>query len=123
MDESLVPRVLRELRFPKRPRIAIGDRMALYAVGHDCVFAIVEIFQRPYEIEGPNNWDSWQVETRPVLSMCYSGAPRLADLAVQRDLHESIRQHSHIGLTDAEYQRAIAALRMAGAKEDRFYRP
>jgi hypothetical protein len=123
MDESLIPRVLRELRFPRRPRVAVGDKMALYALGHDRVFAIVEIFARPYEIEGPNNWDRWEVETRPVLSMGYHGAPRLADLTVDRDLELSVRQQSHIGLTGDEYRRAVELLRAAGATEDGLYRP
>ncbi len=124
MDESLVPRVLRELRFPKRPRLAVGDKMALYALGHDRVFAIVEIFGRPYPIEGPNKWDKWQVETRPVLAMGYEGAPTLSDVSVGgRDLRTSIRQQAHIGLTDDEYERAVMLLRQAGAVEDTFYRP
>jgi hypothetical protein len=124
MDESLIPRVLRELRFPKRPRISVGDKMALYALGHDCVFAIVEIFGRPYPIEGPNNWDKWQVETRPVLSMGYAGAPTLAEISVgQRDLRTSIRQQTHIGLSDSEYEQLVVLLRAAGAAEDSFYRP
>ena len=122
MDEALVPRVLRELRFPKRSRMAVGDKVALYALGHDRVFGIVEIFGRPYEIKGPNIWDRWQVETRPVLWMGYAAAPRLRDITADRNLQVSIREHSHIRLTDDEYRLAVDALRAAGAKEDRFYR-
>jgi hypothetical protein len=123
MDETLVPRVLRELRYPSRPRTSIDDRIALYALGADRVFAIVAVFGHPYEIAGPNHWDEWQVETRPALWMGYEGAPRLGDLIVARDLHQSIRQHTHIKLRPEEYQRAVDALRVAGAEEDSLYRP
>lgn len=124
MDESLVPRVLRELRFPKRPRVAVGDKMALYALGHDRVFAIVEVFGRPYQIEGPNNWDRWQVETRPALWMGYGGAPTLAEISVgDRDLRASIRQQTHIELADTEYDRLVELLRSSEAIEDSLYHP
>jgi hypothetical protein len=123
MDEGLVPRVLRELRFPKRPHFRVGDKVVLYALGHDRVFAIVEVFTRPHEIEGPNNWDEWQCETRPVIAMGYAGAPRLEDIDASRKLGESIRRHSHIALRDDEYTNALDGLRAAGAEEEGFYRP
>lgn len=45
-----------------------------------------------------------------------------ATLIADRDLHESILQHAHIGLTDGEHLRAVEALRAAGAEEDTFYK-
>ena len=43
--------------------------------------------------------------------------------ATLRHLRSSIRQQSHLTLTEGEYARAVAALREAGAEEDGFYRP
>ena len=57
-----------------------------------------------------------------MLSMGHEGAPPLRDLIVDRNPHESIRQHAHIRLTEGEYRRAVEALRAAGAKEDGFYK-
>ena len=124
MDESLVPRVLREIRSPKRPGFNAGDRLVLYALGHDRVFAIVAALGSPYPGDGPNPWDRWMADVRKVMATSYARAPRLRDICVPggRDLHQSIRQHAHIRLTDEEYERAVAALRRAGAEEDPLYR-
>ena len=54
------------------------------------------------------------------MATSYAEAPRLGEISVPgaRDLRESIRQHSHIRLSEEEYLRAVAALRDAGADED-----
>jgi hypothetical protein len=120
-----VPRVLTELRFPRRPSIQVGDKIGLYALGHDRVFAIVEAFGRAKPGEGENPWDRWVMEVREVMSIAYADAPRLAEISVasDRDLSLSIRQQSHISLRDEEYERLVERLRNAGAREDGFYRP
>ena len=120
MDESLVPRVLRELRYPKRPGVDAGDRLVLYALGHDRVAALGSA----HSGDGPNPWDRWVGDVRKVMATSCAEAPRLRDICVPggRDLHESIRQHSHIRLSDEEYQRAVTALRSVGADEDPLYR-
>ena len=56
MAETIVPQVLRLLRFPRRPSVAVGDKLVLYALGHDRVFAIVEAFSPVRPGEGDNPW-------------------------------------------------------------------
>ena len=123
MDESVVPLVLSELRFPKKPSVRVGDKVVLYTLGHDKVFAIVEVFRPVERGEGPNPWDRWRCEVRKVLVTSYDRAPGLDALTSGRDLRTSIRQQSHIRLQDEEYERAVEALRAAGAEPDRLYTP
>jgi hypothetical protein len=125
MDESVVPQVLRRVRFTKRARVRVGDKLVLYALGHDRVFAIVEAFTPLEAGEGDLPWDRWSCEVRRVLVTTYDRAPRLADLneAGGRDLRISIRQQGHLALSDAEYERAVDALIAAGAVPDSLYRP
>src|SRR4051812_15731641 len=124
MGEKIVPFVLRELRFPSRPSIRVGEKIVLYALGHDRVFAVVEAFTKVRQGEGDKPWDKWVMDVREVMSTDYASAPTLAGISASgRDLATSIRQQSHIGLREGEYEAAVRLLRDAGAREDRFYRP
>jgi hypothetical protein len=123
MAETIVPQVLRLLRFPRRPSVSVGDKLVLYALGHDRAFAIVEAFSPIRPGEGDNPWDKWFLDVREVMSTSYAAAPRLSQLSVAgRSLGESIGRHSHIQLRADEYDRAVTLLREAGAAEDRLYR-
>jgi hypothetical protein len=125
MDESVVPLVLRRIGFPRKPSVQVGDKIVLYALGHDRAFAIVEVFSPVTSGDGPHPWDRWRCDVRPVLWTDYASAPSLDDLIVPdgRDLRASIRQQSHVRLRDAEYRLAVAALEDAGAERDGLYRP
>jgi hypothetical protein len=123
MAETIVPQVLRLLRFPRRPSVAVGDKLVLYALGHDRAFAIVEAFLPVRLGEGDNPWDKWFLDVREVMSAPYADSPRLAELSVGgRQLRDSIREHSHITLRPSEYDAAVRLLREAGAVEDGLYR-
>ncbi len=123
MDETIVPQVLKLLRFPRRPSVSVGDKLVLYALGHDRAFAIVEAFSPIGKGEGDNPWDKWFLDVREVMSTSYADAPRLHQLSVAgRDLHTSIGRHSHVALRALEYDQAVALLRQAGAVEDSLYR-
>jgi hypothetical protein len=123
MAETIVPQVLRLLRFPRRPSVAVGDKLVLYALGHDRAFAIVEAFLPVRPGEGDNPWDRWFLDVRAVMSVPYADSPRLAELSVGgRQLRDSIREHSHITLRPGEYDAAVRLLHEAGAVEDGLYR-
>lgn len=64
MDETIVPHVLRLVRFPKRRSIRVGDKIALYVLKYDQVFGIVEAFLPVREPEGDNPWDKWFLDVR-----------------------------------------------------------
>ena len=123
MAETIVPQVLRLVRFPKRPSIRVGDKIVLYVLGFDGVFGIVEVFTPVRPGDGDNPWDKWFLDVREVMSLPYAESPSIDALSVAgRDLRRSIREHSHIQLRDSEYREAVELLLGRGAVGDRFYR-
>jgi hypothetical protein len=123
MAETIVPQVLRLVRFPRRPSIRVGDKIALYVLKKDRVFGIVEAFSPVREGEGDNPWDKWLLDVREVMSLSYADSPSLDAISVAgRDLRKSITQQSHLQLRDLEYRRAVELLLAGGAVEDNLYR-
>ena len=119
MAETIVPQVLRLVRFPRRPSIRVGDKIALYVLKHDRVFGIVEAFSPVREGEGDNPWDKWFLDVREVMFLSYADSPSLVAISVAgRDLRRSISQQSHIQLRGLEYRRAVELLLADGAVED-----
>lgn len=104
-------------RFPRRPRIARGDRLAIYASGsaHEYgegrVFALEECVSDEPHPSGHVRW-KWEVATRRLLSVPLPLAPTLLDIGVST---RSIGRHSHIRLTEGQAQRAREALSDAAA--------
>jgi hypothetical protein len=78
MDESIVPQVLRLVRFPRRPSIRVGDKIVLYVLGFDRAFAIIEAFSPVRPGQGDNPWDKWFMDVREAMCVPY------ADSAVDR---------------------------------------
>jgi hypothetical protein len=100
--------------FPRRPSIRSWDRLVVYAAGSALefgegrVFALEEVLSPEPEPSGHERW-RWQLQTRmlvagPPLSHC----PTLRDIEVSP---RSLRQHSHIRLTDDQGRRAEDLLR------------
>ena len=98
-------------RFPRRPGIARGDTLAIYAsgsareYGEGRVFALEECLSEEPEPSGDERW-RWQVATRRIVSVTLPLAPTLRDLAVSP---RSIGRHSHVRLTDRQGELAVAA--------------
>lgn len=108
-------------RFPRRPRIARGDLLAVYASGsaHEYgegrVFALEEcVSDEPYP-SGHERW-RWELATRSLLSVPLPYAPTLRDMGVST---RSIGRHSHIRLTDSQAALAERALGDAAAEAAR----
>ena len=104
-------------RFPRRPRIARGDMLAVYASGsaHEYgegrVFALEEcVSDEPYP-SGHERW-KWEVATRRLLSVPLPYAPTLMDIGVST---RSIGRHSHIRLVEGQAERAERELSAAAA--------
>jgi hypothetical protein len=103
-DGSL--RSLRHTGFPRRPRIAPGDRLVYYASVWQRVFAIVEAADEPVAIEHPR-WP-WTVAVEPLLVVAdLDVAPPVQAIGV---FPRSMSQQSHIRLTPEQYERAVEAL-------------
>jgi hypothetical protein len=108
-DGSL--RSLRRTGFPRRPRIAEGDRLVYYASVWQRVFAIVEVVSGPEPVEHPR-WP-WTVRVDPLLVIPdLDAAPPVEAIGVAA---RSMSQQSHIRLTPAQFERAVEALASVAA--------
>lgn len=101
--------------FPRRPRVAPGDRFLVYAAGsyvnfgEGRFFAAHEVVSDVIETEHPR-W-KWAVDVEvlvrgPRLEFC----PMISDIGVQR---RSLGRHSHIGLTEDQGRRGELLLARA----------
>ena len=95
----------------KRPTgVRNGDRLVLYAAGWERIFGIAVVTSdEPYELveEGQERWP-WALDVAvPLVVPRLSLAPALAEMKVP---NTSVRQQSHIRLTDEQYILALAAL-------------
>jgi hypothetical protein len=106
----------RSVMFPKRPRrIKAGDTIVLYAAGWRVIFAAGEATTIPYSPPSVDPKYPWLVdvvwEEDSTLPFVHHGIP-LAALGVDG---KSVRQQSHISLTEEQYRAAIRSLRGAKA--------
>jgi hypothetical protein len=106
--------------FPKRPRIQRGDRLIVYASGSAALYgearfvAIEEVVSDEPEPSGHERW-RWLLRTRLVAAVDdFSTAPALREIGVSP---KSLRQHSHIRLTEEQGVQALELLReIAGGR-------
>ena len=98
--------------FPRRPRMASGDRLVLYASVWQRVFGIAEVLDEP-TLEDPlaERWP-WSVRVELLLVVpVLSNAPPVEAIGVAP---RSMSQHSHIRLEARHLDRAIEALSGVG---------
>ena len=105
--------------FPKRPRIERGDRLVVYASGSASLYgegrfvAVEEVLSDEPEPSGHTRW-RWRLHTRLTAAIDdLSQAPALREIGVSP---KSLRQHSHIRLTDEQGERALELLQVAGGR-------
>ena len=97
---------LRSTGFPRRPRIAPGDRLVYYAAGWRAVFAVVEATGDPYTIDHPR-WP-WRIAVEPLIVVPrLSNAPPVEAIGVAA---RSMSQQSHIRLDPEHFRRAAEAI-------------
>jgi len=100
------PELLRRTGFPRRPRIAVGDRLVLYASVWRRVFAICEVVGEPAPRDHPR-WP-WTVAIETLLlAPVIDAAPPVEAIGVAA---RSMSQHSHIRIGREHYERAVAAI-------------
>lgn len=103
--------LLDKIRFAtnKRPSgVSRDDRLVLYAAGWECFYgiAIVESAE-PREDLGEERWP-WVLDVRvPLVVPRLDLAPRLSEMDVATT---SVRQQSHIRLTEDQFESAVEAL-------------
>jgi hypothetical protein len=92
--------------FPRRPRIAPGDRLVLYASVWRRVFAIAEATGEPERRDHPRWPWTIAIETLLVIPVL-DAAPPVEAIGVPA---RSMSQHSHIRIDAAHYRRAVEAM-------------
>jgi hypothetical protein len=106
------PDLLQHTGFPRRPRIAPGDRLVLYASVWRRVFAVVQAVGSPEPREHPR-WP-WTIETEPLLVVpTLDAAPPVEAIGVAA---RSMSQQSHIRLRAEHYDLAVEALASVAAR-------
>ena len=125
---------LERLAFPRHrePDIDVGDRVVLYATGHQRLIAAgvftsdaefdpaVLMREHGWDQEGANRWP-WVATWEPqVLVPFVHLGPHLTEIGV-RTL--SIRSQSHIYIDEAKYRRAVGLLATAAASNGELYVP
>jgi hypothetical protein len=100
------PELLRRTGFPRRPRIAPGDRLVLYASVWRRVFAIAEALAEPEPRDHPR-WP-WTISIETLLVVpVLDAAPPVEAIGVAA---RSMSQQSHIRITAEHYERAVLAI-------------
>ena len=100
------PELLRRTGFPRRPRIAPGDRLVLYASVWRRVFALAEVTGGPEPRDHPR-WP-WTVAIEPLIVVpVLDAAPPVEAIGVAA---RSMSQQSHIRLRPEHYARAVEAI-------------
>jgi hypothetical protein len=99
--------------FPRRPRIGRGDLLVVYASGSAAsygegrIVGIERVVSHEPEPSGHLRW-KWRLETELVAAVDrIARAPALREIGVSP---KSLRQHSHIRLTEQQGERAARLL-------------
>jgi hypothetical protein len=93
--------------FPRRPRMAPGDRLVYYASVWRAVFAVVEVVSDP-ELTRPGTRWPWTVDVEPLLAIPrLDRAPPVEAIGVAA---RSMSQQSHIRLSPEHFSRAVDAI-------------
>ena len=100
------PELLRRTGFPRRPRIAPGDRLVMYASVWRRVFAIAQVLGEPEPRDHPR-WP-WTIAIETLLVVpVLDAAPPVEAIGVAA---RSMSQQSHISIRREHYDRAIEAI-------------
>jgi hypothetical protein len=98
---------LRRTGFPRRPRMAPGDRLVYYASVWRAVFAAVEAVSEPEQTRPGTRWP-WTVDVEPLFVIpLLDRAPPVEAIGVAA---RSMSQQSHIRLTREQYARAVEVM-------------
>jgi hypothetical protein len=120
------PQELSHVRFPAKgkPSVQPGDYLVYYASGHERIIGIAEVFTPPTKDNGEARWP-WRCEIRPriILGRIHRSPSLDVMTGPARDFRRSVRQQSHLEISEEEYRRARTALEQSfdAAEGDRHY--
>jgi len=103
--------LLDRIRFAKNKRpsgVSVGDRLVLYAAGWERFYGVAVVTSaEPKEDLAEERWP-WVLDVEvPLVVPRLSMAPGLDEMDVATT---SVRQQSHISLTEEQFNKALAAL-------------
>ena len=101
--------MLRRTGFPRRPRMAPGDRLIYYASVWRAIFAAVEVLAEP-ELTGRPGTDRWpwSVAVEPLVAIpLLDRAPPVEAMGVPA---RSMSQQSHIRISPEQFARALEVM-------------
>jgi hypothetical protein len=94
----------------KRPSVQAGDRAILYAAVWQAIFAVVDVVGDPEHDPSRTRW-GWRFAIRPVTALPdLHDAPPVEAAGV---FPQSLWRHSHIRLTDEQFEAARALIEAA----------
>ena len=106
--DGRAPARLTRTGFPRRPRMAEGDRLVLYASVWKRVFGIVEVTGEPAQDRAISERWPWSVPIEALVVVPHlSNAPPIEAIGVAP---RSMSQQSHIRITERQYDLAVEAI-------------
>lgn len=107
------PQELEHVHFPGKgkPSVQPGDYLVYYASGQERIIGIAEVFTPPTHDGGEARWP-WRCEIRPriILNRIHRSPSLDVMSGPERDFRRSVRQQSHVAISEDEYLRARKAL-------------
>lgn len=104
------PAEIRAHSSSKRPTVQPGERAVLYAAVWQAIFAVVEITGVPENDPARTRW-SWRFPIRPLVAVAdLHDAPAVEEAGI---FPQSLWRHSHIRLTEEQFERARALVEAA----------
>ena len=97
----------------RRPSVAPGEAAVLYAAVWQAVFAVVEVTGDPEHDPGLPRW-AWRFPIRPLVAVGdLHDAPAAEEVGI---FPQSLWRHSHIRLSDEQFERARGAIEAVGSR-------
>ena len=111
LDARVDAATIRAHSSSKRPSVQRGDRAILYGAVWQCVFGVVQVTGDPENDPTRTRW-SWRFPLAPVtLVPDLHAAPAAEEVGI---FPQSLSRHSHIRLTEEQFERARAAIEVVG---------
>ena len=113
LDAQVDPERIQAHSSSKRPSVQRGDRAILYAAVWQAIFGVVEVSGDPENDPSRERW-AWRFSIRPeVVVSDLNDAPPVEAAGI---FPQSLWRHSHIRLSDEQFERAQALIESVGSR-------
>jgi hypothetical protein len=112
LDARIDPKAIRAQSSTKRPSVQPGEHAVLYASVWQCVYGVVEITGVPENDPARTRWQ-WTYPIRPLVVVTdLHDAPAAEEAGI---FPQSLWRHSHIRLSDEQFERARGLIEAVGS--------